>query len=79
MEATIPPQQICPLCGKNNHCAMAINPADKTCSDTCWCFTASLNKDSLSQAQTQNKNCCICPECAKLPYVKTARDEFYEK
>ena len=57
------PEQICPLCGGYNHCAMAAGLAP----EGCWCMTVSIAPEILASvpAEAAGKR-CICPQCAGL-------------
>jgi hypothetical protein len=51
----------CPLCHRDNSCAMANN---KT-SSHCWCQTADINPAALAQTPIELRNKqCICQQCA---------------
>ncbi|THF77280.1 cysteine-rich CWC family protein [Cohnella fermenti] len=52
---------VCPLCGKENGCAMAAGRAP----ESCWCFAASLSADALGRIPPEAKGqSCLCRECA---------------
>jgi hypothetical protein len=54
--------QHCPLCGKNNQCAMTTgeDPA------SCWCITTNINPDSLAKIpESQRNKSCLCLQCAQ--------------
>lgn len=51
----------CPLCGRNNECAIAAGrPAE-----SCWCMTSNIDPDVLASIpdEAQGK-VCICADCA---------------
>ncbi|WP_150276001.1 cysteine-rich CWC family protein [Paenibacillus tepidiphilus] len=50
----------CPVCGKDNGCALAHgNPAD-----TCWCMSFSVPRETLEQIkQLYPEASCICRDC----------------
>ena len=56
-------QDICPLCGADNQCAMAPGAA----ADSCWCQDITINPEALAAipAEAVGKR-CLCPACGKL-------------
>ena len=54
-------QSKCPLCGRNNDCAVAAGRDP----DSCWCMTATMSTSALTSIplEAQGK-VCICSACA---------------
>ncbi|MCX2977343.1 hypothetical protein EYC82_08245 [Halieaceae bacterium IMCC11814] len=52
----------CPLCGKDNQCAIAAGrePA------TCWCWSANLDPLARERAADTADQQCICAHCGRL-------------
>ncbi len=57
------PEQICPLCGGDNQCAMASELAV----ENCWCVAVSIPPEILASVPEEavGKR-CICPRCAGM-------------
>lgn len=52
----------CPLCGRENVCAMASDP-DAT---HCWCFDVTIVPEALERVPDQARGvACVCAACAK--------------
>ncbi|MER2105980.1 MAG: cysteine-rich CWC family protein [Solibacillus sp.] len=45
----------CPICKKKNHC---------TADEQCWCMSAVISEQALSQLPDEAK-ACICQACAQ--------------
>jgi len=58
----------CPLCGKQNECAVAAGRD----AESCWCMSVTMSATALASipAEAQGKT-CICARCAS----GTPRDE----
>jgi Cysteine-rich CWC len=53
----------CPLCGKNNLCALTIAEGSI---DDCWCKITPVPKKILDKIPAKERNQrCICPNCAQ--------------
>jgi hypothetical protein len=51
----------CPLCGAENRCAMAADPA----AEDCWCFTAQVSAEALARVPEEARGAvCLCARCA---------------
>ncbi|MEP6781300.1 MAG: cysteine-rich CWC family protein [Gemmatimonadaceae bacterium] len=49
---------ICPLCAERNDCAMVDG------GKTCWCFTASIPRETLERIPVEQRGlACICRKC----------------
>lgn len=60
-----PDPRLCPLCGQANQCAMEIEKQTGVPQGECWCCSASISAELLSQIpQTQKNQACVCPACA---------------
>ncbi|WP_419465876.1 cysteine-rich CWC family protein [Bacillus spongiae] len=59
----------CPLCNKDNHCA--INEGKKA--ETCWCMKVSISKELLQSIGHRNQ--CICYECLEGDRNIIVKDE----
>ena len=52
---------LCPLCGRENRCAME---ADPTSSTPCWCTPLAIPRSLLALLPEEARNrACICREC----------------
>lgn len=61
-----PNPEHCPLCGKANHCAMALERSSGQKQPPCWCTQATFNADLLAQIPAQAKGrACVCAACAE--------------
>jgi hypothetical protein len=59
MNTAIDPQR-CPLCGADNHCAVARGKG------TCWCFTSPISDDVLEKIPAEaRERACVCQTCAR--------------
>lgn len=55
----------CPLCGRPNQCAMEVEKATGVKQGDCWCCSASISAELLSQIPEALRNqACVCPACA---------------
>ena len=59
----------CPLCGKPNSCALAIDSStpsiNANCEKPCWCMKQKIDLSVLANIPDHLRNSsCICPECA---------------
>lgn len=55
----------CPLCGKQNLCAMEIERETGQKQPPCWCTTASFDAALLARIPSEKRNlACICAACA---------------
>ncbi|GAB5453277.1 MAG: cysteine-rich CWC family protein [Halioglobus sp.] len=55
-----PDQRLCPLCGGNNHCALANGET----SASCWCMDVKLKETALAALPADELGVrCICPGC----------------
>lgn len=56
------PEQICPLCGGDNDCAMA----NELAPESCWCVSIAIAPEILAAVPSDavGKR-CICPRCAR--------------
>ena len=55
-------QQVCPLCGAENSCAMTFGDGG---AETCWCMGVTISPQILGRVPDQLKNqACLCPACA---------------
>ena len=53
-------RQLCPLCGKSNHCSIAAGR-----DQPCWCFTTQIDTAALQRLTPEQRNqACLCPACA---------------
>jgi cysteine-rich CWC protein len=51
----------CPLCGVDNACAMAADPAARDC----WCADATISARALERVPAEAKRvACVCARCA---------------
>lgn len=51
---------ICPVCGKDNGCAMLKGEDPKSC----WCMTIQVPKELLNQVAPEERGkSCICKNC----------------
>ncbi|RLA48834.1 MAG: hypothetical protein DRR04_06240 [Gammaproteobacteria bacterium] len=56
-------QQICPLCGADNQCAMAAGQP----TESCWCLNVSLSPGALAAIPAESVGVrCLCPACGRL-------------
>ena len=56
----------CPLCGKDNHCAI-VHHKDPM---TCWCMEKKIPEGLRKQVpESLRKQACICENCVDL-YIK---------
>ncbi|AFU99096.1 cysteine-rich CWC family protein [Simiduia agarivorans] len=51
---------LCPLCQRDNHCALARGHAP----DSCWCMHTAVDATQQSRAQAIDPARCVCPYCA---------------
>ncbi len=59
-ETQQPDQRLCPLCGRNNHCALANGETGASC----WCMDVTLKATALSALPDGERGVrCICPNC----------------
>jgi len=57
--------RLCPLCGQANQCAMEIEKQTGVPQGACWCCSASISAELLSQIPEALRNqACVCPACA---------------
>ena len=60
-----PDPRLCPLCGQANQCAMEIEKQTGVPQGACWCCSASISAELLSQIPEALRNqACVCPACA---------------
>ncbi|MEM9255991.1 MAG: cysteine-rich CWC family protein [Pseudomonadota bacterium] len=60
MKHSSPLQSQCPLCGKNNACAMA----EGSEANECWCFTARISERLLATLpESARGRSCVCRSC----------------
>lgn len=56
----------CPLCHKDNLCAMEVEKATGIAQGRCWCVGMDFSADLLAKVpRTAQKQACICALCAK--------------
>ena len=61
--STVSSPNLCPLCGKENLCAVASDPDAKDC----WCFHTEISPLARRKvAAIGQSGRCICPQCAAL-------------
>lgn len=58
-------QNICPLCGQENHCMI-----DKMEHEHCWCETVKFSEEILESVPAHCSNQCICKKCLETLSVK---------
>ncbi len=59
---------VCPLCGKNNQCAIEIEKATGIAQGRCWCVGIDFSADLLAKVpDAAQSQACICATCAKNP------------
>jgi hypothetical protein len=62
--AVLDPSQ-CPLCGKQNLCAMEIERETGQKQPPCWCTTARFDAALLARIPAEKRNlACVCAACA---------------
>jgi len=55
-------EQRCPICGGNNHCAMAASPAAKDC----WCRAIEIDPALLEALPEESRGkACLCANCCQ--------------
>jgi Cysteine-rich CWC len=65
MPAIAPDPRLCPLCGQANQCAMEIEKQTGVPQSACWCSSAAISAELLSQIPEALRNqACVCPACA---------------
>ena len=58
MKTAVDPQR-CPICGADNHCAVARGKG------ACWCFTRHIPDDVLEKIPpAARERACVCQACA---------------
>ena len=61
---------LCPLCGKNNQCAMVSGDENTPC----WCVDVEIDPKALAAIQESDQHQrCLCPDCAKA-----VKEQCYE-
>lgn len=66
-----PDPAICPLCGRQNHCAVAADPDAKEC----WCESVEFPEELLAQIPDDAvRKRCVCQECLNQ-FNKTIRND----
>ncbi|MDB5035803.1 MAG: cysteine-rich family protein [Chlorobi bacterium] len=56
------PPAICPICGKENACAMEISPRPEA---PCWCTSMTFTEELLRLVPAAARDrACICRNCA---------------
>jgi hypothetical protein len=61
MSEQTPDARRCPLCGADNHCALAAGQAPQSC----WCGQVRIDAQTLAAIPADAVGrCCICPDCA---------------
>jgi glucose-6-phosphate 1-epimerase len=59
------PQDVCPLCGGSNQCAIATNDGDQQACAKCWCKDLTISEDVLNKLpESARGQACICATCA---------------
>ncbi len=54
------PDNLCPLCGQDNGCAIAAGRPP----ESCWCQGATIAQGALDALPVSERGVrCICPEC----------------
>lgn len=62
--ATVDPLR-CPLCGRANQCALALEQATGVPQGPCWCEATNIAPDTLAQIPPRARGlACLCPACA---------------
>ncbi|MDP2371679.1 cysteine-rich CWC family protein [Rhodoferax sp.] len=65
MPSTFTDPRLCPLCGQLNQCAMEIEKQTGVPQSACWCCTATISAELLSQIPEGARNqACVCAACA---------------
>ena len=62
--ALLDPSQ-CPLCGKQNQCAMEVERATGQQQPPCWCTTTRFDAALLARIPVEKRHlACVCAACA---------------
>lgn len=62
-ECSASEEQVCPLCGGDNACAMTL---DSDGAEQCWCMHVAVSPQVLARVPDELKNkACLCQACAK--------------
>ena len=62
---TAPDPGRCPLCGKQNQCALEIERATGVKQPPCWCTKVQFHPSVLERVQTPARGkVCVCQTCA---------------
>ncbi|MGV3725601.1 cysteine-rich CWC family protein [Hydrogenophaga sp.] len=55
----------CPLCGRDNRCAMEIERETGQAQPPCWCLSATFSAELLARVPPAARGqACICAACA---------------
>lgn len=55
----------CPLCGRDNRCAMEIERETGQAQPPCWCLSATFSAELLARVPPAARGqACICTACA---------------
>ena len=62
--AFVEPNQ-CPLCGKQNHCAMEVERVTGQKQPPCWCTKRQFDDALLARIPVEKRHlACVCADCA---------------